>query len=94
MSDRITQKDLEHLALLINRETGSPEERYTKDETGRTKSNPGNFHLSYAYGGVALERICNEGGGVHRISTGGYETKRELYRWMSAYLAGLENGSR
>ena len=91
MADRITQKDLEYLVKRINELTGSPVEQHSKDETGRYKSNPGNYHISGAYGGVALERICNEGGGVQRISTGGYGTKRQLYTWMIAYLAGMEN---
>ena len=90
MSQRITQKDLEHLTEQINKATGSPTERYTKDAEGHYKANPGNYHLSYAYGGVKLERTCNEGGGVNSISTDGYGTKRQLYTWMAAFLSGIE----
>ena len=72
MSQRITQKDLEHLVMLINKATGSPTERYTKDETGRHTANPGNYHLSYAYGGVALEQLCNPSGGC----------QADQYRWI------------
>lgn len=90
MTNRITQKDLEHLVRRINETLNRPTDRYSKDETtGRYKSNIGNFHLSYAYGGAALEETKSDGGGVRRVSTGGYGTKRELYIWMSAYLAGL-----
>ena len=91
MSNRITQKDLEYLVTQINKATNSPIEQYTKNAEGKYKANPGNYHLSYAYGGVALERMANEGGGDRRISTGGYGTKRELYTWMQAFLSGLQN---
>ena len=90
MSQRITQKDLEHLTMQINKATGNPPERYTKDETGRHKANLGNYHLSYAYGGVALEQLCNPNGGVRRVSTDGYSTKRQMYTWMTAFLSGVE----
>jgi len=91
MADRITQKDLEQMVRRINETLGRPLETYTKDEdTGRYKANIGNFHLSGAYGGVALEEMESESGGVRRVSTGGYGTKRELYRWMDAYLRGIE----
>lgn len=93
MSYRITQKDLEAQVRRINEALGRPAAQHSKDETtGRYKSNIGNFHLSYAYGGVALEETVNEGGGVRRVSSGGYGTKKELFRWMDAYIAGLGDG--
>jgi hypothetical protein len=90
MSDRITQKDLECLTERINKVTDSPLTYATKDKpTGRSWCNVDHYHLSYAYGGVKLERICNQSGGVTIISTGGFGTKRELYNWMQAFLAGF-----
>jgi len=86
--ERITQKQLEYLVERINEDTNSPKASYTKTEEGH-KANIGNYHLSYAYGGVKLERMCNEGGGVNTVSTGGFGTKRELYDWMRAYLDGM-----
>jgi len=90
MSQRITQKDLEHLVSRINRALNRPETPYGKDENGKFKANLGNFHISGAYGGVALEEIQTDGGGVRRISTDGYGTKRQLYTWMTAFLSGIE----
>jgi hypothetical protein len=88
--DRITQKDLEILRDRINKATNSPLEPYSKDEpTGRLWSNVDHYHLDYAYGGVKLARMVNQSGGITVISTGGYGTKRELYNWMQAFLAGL-----
>jgi len=88
--ERITQKDLERMVLRINRALNRPETPYGKDENGRFKANLGNFHISGAYGGVALEEIQTNGGGVRRVSTDGYGTKRQLYTWMTAFLSGIE----
>jgi hypothetical protein len=94
MSDRITQKDLDHLVARINVATGSPMFPYNDHGKGsapgkRYTPNAHNYHLDYAYGGVKLVRMCGEGSGISEISTGGFGTKRELYQWMQAFLAGL-----
>lgn len=76
----------------INEATDSPIEYSTKDKDGKyLHANIGHYHLDCAYGGNALSRTCNENGGINRVSTGGYGTKRELYQWMQAYLCGLGN---
>lgn len=86
--ERITQKDLENVVARINSVTKSPSETVTKK--GKLFSwNINNYHLDYAYGGVKLVRTCNKHGGISTISTGGFGTKRELYNWMQAYLAGI-----
>lgn len=89
-SNRITQADLERLCVAINKATGNALDPYTRVEGQRTKANAGNYHLSYAYSGVALEQMC-ESGGVRRISPGGYGTKRELYNYMQGMVSGLVN---
>ena len=89
MADRITQKNLEGLCDALKTLTGSPMTPYVKDDDGKYIRQPGNFHISYAYGGVELHRMDNQHGGVETISTGGYGTKRELYNWMGAFLAGM-----
>lgn len=90
MSQRITQKDLERIVLRLNRKLNRPETPYGKDENGRFKANLGNFHISGAYGGVALEEAQTDGGGVRRVSTDGYGTKRQMYTWMTVFLSGIE----
>lgn len=97
--ERITQKDLEYLVDRINEVTNSPKEQYTKTVTKSTKTRSGqvtkftgnidNYYLDYAYGGVKLVQMVNEGGGIREISRGGFGTKRELYNWMGAFLAGI-----
>lgn len=91
--ERITQKDLEYLVKRINEATNSPLEPYTKDADGNFATNIDNYHLDYAYGGAKLIRMCNLGGGISTISTGGYGTKRELYHWMTAFLAGISQNN-
>ena len=92
--ERITQKDLDWLVNRINEVTNSPIESWTRNgEEGKRKpgfeANIDNYHLDCAYGGVKLSRMINKGGGITNISTGGYGTKRELYNWMKAFLAGM-----
>ena len=92
--ERITQKDLEYLVKRINEVTKSPQIPYTRNgkkgnrHTGFT-ANVDNYHLDYAYGGVKLVRMVNPGGGITEISRDGFGTKRELYNWMQAFIAGI-----
>ena len=89
--NRITTAQLENLVKRINERTGSPLTTYTKNKDGATRANIGNYYLDWAYGGVKLDRVCNEGGGVNSISNAGFGTKRELYNWMQAFLMGLSD---
>jgi len=93
MADRITNKDLEYLVNELNKVTGNAEHPYTYVE-GKYTANIGNYHISGAYGGVALEQIVTDGGGTKRISNQGYGTKRELYNFLQAYLSGIHTAKR
>ena len=86
---RITEKQLENLADWLNELTNSPKEPYSRDESGRLRANAGNFHISYAYGGVNVHRMVNEGGGVTCPISHGYKTKRELFNEMHAFIRGM-----
>lgn len=87
--NRITQQDLEATVASINRVTGSPEASYTQ-HGAEYRANIGNYHLSYAYGGVSLHRMGNVGGGTSDVFRCGHVTKRDLYERMHAFLGGLE----
>ena len=91
--ERITQKQLERLVDRINEATRSPMAPWTRDGDKLT-ANIGNYHLSGAYGGVALERMCNEGGDVSTVFFCGRIPKRDLYNRMSAFLAGVDAARR
>jgi len=93
-SYRITQKDLEQQVQALNTMFDLPQEPYTKnEETGKYTPNPEVFHLSYAYGGVALHQMSNKQGctGISSVFNTGHITKRELYNKMTAYLQGLQD---
>ena len=87
--NRITEKDLQAVCNRINRATGSPAEPYVKDADGKYHAQIGCYHLSHAYGGVALHRMYNDGGGVSDVF-GGHMPKRELYGKMHAFIAGID----
>jgi len=90
--ERITQKDLEYLVKRINEVTNSTQASYSPVNRGKgLKANIGNYHLSYAYGGVQLVRMVNEAGGIETISRPCHVPKRELYNWMRAFIAGLNH---
>lgn len=91
MSNRITESMLEKLVDLINDASNTPKETYTKDESGKYKSNIGNYHLGFAYGGVQLQKIVNNGGGITTPLYTGYTTKKELYLVLRSFLTGLES---
>lgn len=84
---RITEKDLEAVVDRINRVTSSPPASYVKDVDGKLVAQVGNYHLSYAYGGVSLHRMV-EGGGETNVFRCGHVPKRELYVMMQAFLDG------
>jgi hypothetical protein len=88
--DRITEKHLQAVVDRINRTAGTPLNSWDTSASPM-RANIGNYHLSFAYGGVQLVRHVNEGGGIQVISSGGFCTKRDLYYQALAYLRGLED---
>lgn len=83
----VTLKMLEAVATRINIMTSSPLEAYYKVE-GRYVAQIGNYHLSGAYGGFALHRMHNLGGGVSDVFQCGHVPKRELLERMYAFING------
>lgn len=90
MTNRITESHLNAIVARINKAMNTPAEPYSKNEAGEFKANIGNFHISHAYGGVALHRMYNEGGGVSDVFSCGHVTKRELADRMYALLVGID----
>lgn len=86
--NRITNKHLEFKVERINTAMDTPQQPYTQTDSGH-KPNARCYHLSYAYGGVALHQMCDEGTGIHDISRQGHVTKRELANFMDGMLAGV-----
>jgi len=86
---RINNADLEHMVDRINLATKSPLRPWTRTQKG-SKANIGNYHISGAYGGVALHRVANEAGGTESVFNCGYTKKKDLHNRMQAFLIGLE----
>ena len=86
---RITRKDLEGAVNRLNRITGNEPEPY-RGEHGKWLGNIGNFHISGAYGGVALHQMMNDAEGVKDIFSQGHMPMRELYDLIHAYIKGIE----
>lgn len=91
MSQRITEKDLQGMINRLNRVTNSPMTYSDKQPDGRFKSNVGHYHLDWAYGGVKLMRTVNESGGVTCPVSMGYETKKDAYYMIHAFISGIES---
>ena len=83
--NRITDKDLIAVVARINRVTNSPDKPYVDG-----KPQAGCYHLSHAYGGVALYRMALPMPLPSAHIFYGHGTKRELYDKMQAWLAGYE----
>lgn len=88
--NRVTEKQLKNLVEWLNDITNNAQEPYSKQEDGSYKANIGNYHLSFAYGGVTLHQMVSDGGGVTTPLGGGYFTKRELDAKLRAFIAGIE----
>lgn len=87
--EHITTAQLEGMVKRVNEVQGTPLTAWTKTPTG-VRANIGNYHLDWAYSGVALCQMLNEGGGIRHI-TPGFGTKRECYYQIRAYLDGLHD---
>ena len=87
--EKITEKQLAGIVKRINQVTGSPDTSYTR-KGDKFAANVGNYHLSFAYGGVELCQMSNANGGVRDVFGSGHTTKRDLANRMYSFLAGLE----
>jgi len=87
MTQRITEKMIEHLVERINKLAGKPL-TLCSEVDGNRVWNPGHYHLNSAYGGHKLVQLCDEGKGIHSI-THGYVSKRELYNQLQMILTGM-----
>lgn len=93
MSTRITRAHLDAKAATINSMRGAPAEPY-RMVNGKPVANVGNYHISSAYGGYSLHKMCNESGGAAHVLTIGHVSARELAGLMSAYIAGMYDATR
>lgn len=95
MAYRYTQRDLDGAVRGLNLMAGFTAEEadaplYTRDGANH-RAMVGRYTLQGAYGGLQLQQIINEGGGVRAI-TSGYLSKREVYNLIHAYREGMAAG--
>jgi hypothetical protein len=90
MADRIYPRDLGTQIDYLNRLAGLPTEPYEETPEG-VRPVPGVFTLSSSYGGYALHRISNQGGGVLDVFQIGHVKARELHGRLAAYIKAIED---
>jgi len=89
MNPRVRQSDLEQQLVVLNRITNSPMLPYDKESK---VWQGGNYHLSYAYGGVCVHQICRTGSSaVKEPIFHGHRPKREAYSLIEAYINGVSD---
>jgi hypothetical protein len=76
----ITEARLREMVQIINDQAKAPTEPYANGV-----AQIGNYHLSYAYGGVALHRMSNSSGAVYDVFNRGHVPKRELHDLMYSF---------
>jgi len=88
---KITEKMLQNKVDHLNKLTGNHVVTWTRMD-GKTNANIGNYHLYYAYGGVNLHQVVNQGGGVDCPLGDGTRPKRELYYQLDSFIKGFNVG--
>lgn len=78
---RISQKMLQARIDWLNQIVGFDPKKVSYDTVGA-------YTLDYAYGGVAVDQITNEGGGCRVIINRG--TKKETFNCLVAFMDGLQ----
>ena len=86
----VTIKNLQAKVDMINSITNAPAEAYSRLDDGTLFANEGHYHISQAYGGYMLQKICNSSGGVSCPCGHGHVTKNELNHQLNGFIAGLE----
>lgn len=81
---RTTKAELVGAVNHLNHLLDKTPDAYTKGADGKYRANPGTYTLDWSYGGVRLDRITNEGGGVSTISHRG--TKGQVYSMVWAII--------
>ena len=93
MKATYTTKHLQAVVDRINRLLETPATPYAIGEDGKMHPQANCYHLSHAYGGVALHKMSSdpECTGVHDIFSGHWP-KRDLYNRMQSFIVGIEKG--
>lgn len=88
MSNRVTRKDLEQLAKIINTAKGYPLEHF-KLVRGQFRAPVGKIEIVGAYGGYQAHQFTTNSGGVRQL-THGYVSARELAVFLRGMLEAFD----
>ena len=88
MSNRITLKMLDSRLQFLNKVANSPSTYCDKVGDAPFKANIGHYFIGQQCGGVSLDRVSNESGGIDTIFY--TTTKGELMRLINAFIYGLQ----
>ncbi len=85
---RITEKMIEARIKWLNELTDSPEKPWVRKDNEST-AQIGNYHISFAYGGVSLHRMLSTHGSIDDVFRCGHIPKRELFDRVCAFMEGI-----
>ena len=88
--ERVSIKDIECAVDHLNELAGTPKTPWTRGADGKHRANIGNYHISQAYGGVAIHQMQNLGGGIRQLFGYGHMPKRDCLNQLHAFLLGFE----
>lgn len=88
---KLTKRDrLDAMVLRLNQRLGLPIEPWFQNVTGGNRANIGNIHLDSAYGGLKLEQMMNDAGGVRTVGSDLRHTPKEMAMVLRAMLDALD----
>ena len=90
--ERITINQVRGLVDQLNQIAGECPNGYDMARPAGNRANVGTYVLDGAYGGWQLGRICNAAGGQSQPLGGGFESTRDIYKKISAFIRGIEAG--
>lgn len=95
MTQRVTITTLRAVCNTLNRRAGFPDGTKLWQRIGdKNVATIGMYYIDGAYGGWALHKIHNEGGGISDPFRNGHMSARELYNLMWAYMEGLADAEK
>lgn len=87
---QISKGMLDKMVAKINTEAGTPLVMFdSAPGAPSTTANTGHYYLHGAYGGYQLCAVQDSKGGARSL-TCGYSTKKEIYKQLQAFLAGMQ----
>lgn len=89
MAQKITRPFVERQLENLNRKCGTPLQPYLNLNDGNgIQPQAGNYHLDNAYGGYALVRMCQQGGGTSQVGNTGFVSLKVISMYIRMFSEG------